>query len=56
MICRQILEAAARAKKQYGLQVKELIIEPGRSIAAEAGYTLYTVAASRILTTAGMYS
>lgn len=43
VICRQILEAAARAKKQYGLQVKELIIEPGRSIAAEAGYTLYTV-------------
>ncbi len=31
------------AVKRHGLSVRELIIEPGRSIAAEAGWTLYTV-------------
>ena len=42
-VCSRILEAMKAAQKKYGLSVQELIIEPGRSIAAEAGYTLYKV-------------
>lgn len=42
-VCRRILEAMTEAVKRHGLSVRELIIEPGRSIAAEAGWTLYTV-------------
>lgn len=41
--CEQILEKAEQACKKIGIEVPVLIIEPGRSIVANAGSTIYTV-------------
>ena len=42
-VCETIISAAEAAQEKHGIAVKKLIIEPGRSIVAEAGITLYTV-------------
>lgn len=41
--CEQILEKAKQACDEIGIEVPVLIIEPGRSIVANAGSTIYTV-------------
>lgn len=41
--CENIIEAAEQSCKEIGIEVPILIIEPGRSIVANAGSTLYTV-------------
>ncbi|MBQ9827674.1 MAG: diaminopimelate decarboxylase [Lachnospiraceae bacterium] len=42
-VCSTILETCSRCKKENSLSFSKVLIEPGRSIVAEAGYTLYTV-------------
>lgn len=42
-VCQTILDACAAQKAARGLSLCEVCIEPGRSIAGEAGTTLYTV-------------
>ncbi len=42
-VCSQILDECYRQKKALGLSVEKIMIEPGRSVVAEAGTTLYTV-------------
>lgn len=42
-VCSFIIESAKEAKAKYGVKVDTLLIEPGRSIVAEAGSTLYTI-------------
>ena len=42
-VCRTILNACLREKEARGLSLRTVCIEPGRSIAGEAGTTLYTV-------------
>lgn len=41
-ICSAILSKCAEENKKLNGQIRRILIEPGRSIAAEAGYTLYT--------------
>lgn len=43
MVCRTIIESVNQQMAEHGLQLKNLWIEPGRSIVANAGTTLYTV-------------
>lgn len=42
-ICATILQTAKTQNEEQGLHIQKLYIEPGRSIAAEAGSTIYTV-------------
>lgn len=42
-VCRHLLSVLSDNVKKYGLSVHSLYIEPGRSITAPAGLTLYTV-------------
>lgn len=42
-VCKTILETCTREAKERKLTLHEVWIEPGRSVAAEAGTTLYTV-------------
>lgn len=42
-ICEVILNTCKKAKEQYQLSFTDIMIEPGRSIVAEAGMSLYTV-------------
>ena len=42
-ICQTILDACAAQKSARNLSLREVCIEPGRSIVGEAGTTLYTV-------------
>jgi len=43
--CRVIIEEAKVKCREYGINAPTLVIEPGRSIVANAGITLYTVGA-----------
>ncbi|MBU3126978.1 diaminopimelate decarboxylase [Clostridium tagluense] len=43
--CRVIIQEAKIKCKEYGIKSPTLVIEPGRSIVANAGITLYTVGA-----------
>lgn len=42
-LCRDIVSYVENALDNAGAKIKELLIEPGRSIAGEAGSTVYTV-------------
>ncbi|MBQ8830724.1 MAG: diaminopimelate decarboxylase [Oscillospiraceae bacterium] len=42
-VCETIITAAESAVERYGVSLEKLFIEPGRSIVAEAGITLYTI-------------
>lgn len=46
-VCAAILDACSENNKKHGLSVKKIMIEPGRSMVAEAGTTLYTVGYSK---------
>lgn len=46
-VCASILDACSENNKKHGLSVKKIMIEPGRSMVAEAGTTLYTVGYSK---------
>ena len=47
IVCKSILDACAENNKKHQLNVKKIMIEPGRSLVAEAGTTLYTVGYSK---------
>ncbi|MBO4265411.1 MAG: diaminopimelate decarboxylase [Clostridia bacterium] len=49
MICK-VAEAVKTNCKAYGIAVPKVLIEPGRSIVAEAGLTLYTVGSIKNIT------
>lgn len=40
--CRSILDVCSQENRRLNGQIRRILIEPGRSISAEAGYTLYT--------------
>ena len=42
-ICTSLIKKCETEMKERQIRLKKIMIEPGRSIAAEAGYTLYTV-------------
>lgn len=42
-VCKTIVDTCVRVKDEYHLNVEKICIEPGRSIVAEAGSTIYTV-------------
>lgn len=42
-VCKTILDACQQQKQQHGLSFHKVMIEPGRSIVAEAGSTLYRI-------------
>jgi diaminopimelate decarboxylase len=42
-ICRRIIEKCETELSNNGLRLEKIMIEPGRSVVAEAGYTLYRV-------------
>lgn len=42
-VCDVILDTCKKGKEKYGLSLSHIMIEPGRSIVAEAGRTLYSV-------------
>lgn len=44
-VCAFILKTAEEENRKIGGMIRRLLIEPGRSIVAEAGYTIYTVGA-----------
>lgn len=46
-VCQTIVSTCAVQKEKYNLSFKKIMIEPGRSIVAEAGSTLYTVGFSK---------
>ncbi len=43
IVSRTLIETAEAALKKNNINLEKLCIEPGRSIVAEAGYTLYTI-------------
>ena len=43
VVCETLIGAVCRNLKAYSLPIKKICIEPGRSIVAEAGSTIYTV-------------
>lgn len=43
VVSRTLIDITDKALKENNLKIKKLCIEPGRSIVAEAGYTLYTI-------------
>ena len=47
LVCNHILLECSNQKKLLGLSVEKIMIEPGRSMVAEAGMTLYTVGYSK---------
>lgn len=47
LVCNHILIECASQIKRLGLSVKKIMIEPGRSMVAEAGMTVYTVGYSK---------
>lgn len=47
LVCNHILLECSNQKKALGLSVEKIMIEPGRSMVAEAGLTLYTVGYSK---------
>lgn len=42
-VCSTLIEAVKENREKYALSLKKVCIEPGRSIVAEAGSTIYTV-------------
>lgn len=46
-VCQTILDTCRWEKDRYHLHIEKLMIEPGRSIVAEAGSTLYRVGAQK---------
>lgn len=42
-VCREILAACEEENAKISHQIRRVLIEPGRSIVAEAGYNLYTI-------------
>lgn len=42
-VCNGIVDTVLKERKKYGLNIKKIMIEPGRSIVANAGSTLYEV-------------
>lgn len=42
-VCKTILNTCTREKEKYQLNIEKILIEPGRSIVAEAGSTIYRV-------------
>lgn len=44
-----IIKTVKKCAKEYGLDLPELIIEPGRSLVGEAGITLYTVGNEKVI-------
>ena len=42
-VSRTLINTVEETLKEANVEIKKLLIEPGRSIVAEAGYTLYTV-------------
>ncbi len=47
LVCNHILLECANQKKLHNLSLEKVMIEPGRSMVAEAGITLYTVGYSK---------
>lgn len=47
LVCNHILLECAHQKKLLGLSLEKIMIEPGRSMVAEAGVTVYTVGYSK---------
>ena len=47
LVCNHILIECASQIKRLGLSVKKIMVEPGRSMVAEAGMTVYTVGYSK---------
>ena len=47
-VCQTILETCRWERDRYHLHVDKLMIEPGRSIVAEAGSTLYRIGAQKV--------
>ncbi len=43
LMCKTLIEAIQNNVEKYDLQLEKVCMEPGRSIVAEAGYTLYEV-------------
>ena len=43
IVSKTLIEVAEEALKNTNIKIEKLCIEPGRSIVAEAGYTLYTI-------------
>ena len=43
LVSKNLIETCENALKNNNVKIKKLCIEPGRSIVAEAGYTLYTI-------------
>jgi diaminopimelate decarboxylase len=43
IVSKNLIETCEKALKKNNVKIKKLCIEPGRSIVAEAGYTLYTI-------------
>lgn len=43
IVSKTLIETAEEALKKNNIKLEKLCIEPGRSIVAEAGYTLYTI-------------
>ena len=46
-VCSVIVKSVEAAMEKYGINVEKVLIEPGRSIVAEAGLTLYTVGSTK---------
>lgn len=46
-VCKTLIQACERYQLQFDTDVEMLMIEPGRSIVAEAGSTLYTIGFSK---------
>lgn len=42
-VCHFIIECVIKYTKEFNIKLNEVLIEPGRAIVAEAGYTLYTI-------------
>lgn len=47
LVCNHILLECSNQKKHLGLSLEKVMIEPGRSMVAEAGITVYTVGYSK---------
>lgn len=55
-ICNSILEKANKVAEELNIELPKFIIEPGRSIVANAGTTLYTVGAIKNITGVRTYA
>lgn len=45
--CGVIVKSVETAMEKYGINIEKVLIEPGRSIVAEAGVTLYTIGGTK---------